>query len=127
MDARATWIAIHGLTSFSFDRTSTRTDTTDFIADGVDTGEIMSRGASSKIEGFFLEDSTKARDPGQAAVETFAEAVGAASVGDFRFTSPNGKVYVYSATVDMDPIAGGNNDKTKWGASLIRSGALTVT
>ena len=127
-DARVTWTAVHGLTTFAFSKSSTRTDTTDFVADGIETGEIMARGASCKLDGFFLEDSTKARDPGQAAVETFNEATGAASVGDFRLTSPNGKLYVFSATVEQgDMASGNNNDKTKWAVTLTRSGALTIT
>ena len=127
-DARATWTNIKGLHTFAFSRTATRTDTTDFVADGTETNEIMARGANCKVDGFFLEDSTKARDPGQAAVETFAEATGSGSVGDFRFTSPNGKIYIFSGTVELnDSMSGGNNDKTKWSFTVTRSGALSIT
>lgn len=126
-DGGSTWIPVLGITMFSFDRSSTRTDTTDFTADGIETGEVMARSATCKFEGFFMEDlATKARDAGQAAVETFAEAVGAPSVGNYRLTSPGGKLYSFAATVDMDPITGGNNDKAKWGATMTRTGPLTV-
>jgi len=61
-------------------------------------------------------------------VETFAEATGSGSVGDFRFTSPNGKIYIFSATVELnDSMSGGNNDKTKWSFTATRSGALSIT
>jgi hypothetical protein len=127
-DGRGTWTTINGINKFSFGRSSSRTDTTDFTADGIETGEIMQRGASLKLEGFFLEDlATKARDAGQAAVETFAEVVGPASVGDFRLTSPGGKVYTFSGTVELGDYSGGNNDKTPWSATITRSGALTIT
>lgn len=127
IDARATWTQIKGINKFGLDRTSVRTATEDFLNDGVESGEIMARGAAAKLEGFFLEDSTGARDPGQLNVETYSEATGAASVGDFRFVSPNGKTYTFSATVDLASVGGGNNDKTTWGADLIRSGALVIT
>jgi len=127
LDARATWTQVKGLTKFGFARKASSTDTTDFTDDGQEKSEIMSRGADCKLEGFFLEDSTGARDPGQANVETYADAVGAASVGDFRLTSPNGKKYTFSASVEINDIGGGNNDKTSWGATLHRVGALAIT
>ena len=127
IDARATWTQVKGVNKFSLDRTSVRTPTEDFLNDGIETGEIMARGAAAKLEGFFLEDTSNGtRDPGQLNVESLSETTGAASVGDFKFVSPGGKTYTFSATVDLDPWGGGNNDKTTWGASLIRSGALLI-
>jgi hypothetical protein len=126
IDGRATWTQIKGINKFSLDRNSVRTDTSDFLNDGVESGEIMARGAAAKLDGFFLEDSTGARDPGQLNVETFSETTGAASVGDFRFISPNGKSFTFSATVDLNPWGGGNNEKTTWGAALIRTGAMVT-
>ena len=53
----------------------------------------MERGLEFTIAGHHLEDAlTGDRDPGQAAVETLARAVGLAATGSFRVTSPGGNV-----------------------------------
>lgn len=126
-DGGVTYINIKGLTKFAFGRSSTRTDTTDFTADGIETGEIMARGAHMKVEGFFLEAADKTRDPGQAALETFADLVGTASVTYMRLTSPSGTIYKFQATVEIGDYSGGNNDKSAFSATLTRTGALTIT
>ena len=125
-DGGTTWVPILGLKTFTLGESSTKTDTTDYEADGEETHEVMSRTGSLKLEGFFLEDSTGARDPGQAAVEAFGRAVGSASIGDFKATSPSGKLYTFSGSVDIGDEGGDNNAKTSFSATISRSGGQTL-
>lgn len=118
------WTQIGGLTSFSLGHTSEKTPTTDFDSGGRSEHQVMERGGSITIEGRFLEDPANGtRDAGQAAVETLGDAVGNASLGTFRFTSPGNTAKTRKASVDLGDQGGGNNDKTSWSATLEFSGA----
>ena len=78
------------------------------------------------LSGFWLEDvSDGSRDPGQAAVETLAKAVGLASLGQFRITSPGGNTITFLASAEVTLFGGGNNDPASWQAALTVSGDVT--
>ena len=86
----------------------------------------MERGLEFTIAGHHLEDAlTGDRDPGQAAVETLARAVGLAAMGRFRVTSPGGNVDSFLASAEVTTAGGGHNDPAAWSAKLTISGAVT--
>ena len=121
------WTAIGGIDEFGLAKSATKTDTGDFDSNGKSEHNVMERGGSIALKGFFLEDlATKARDAGQAAVETLAEAVGSASLGQFKFVSPAATGKIAMASVELDDVGGGKNAKTSWGCTLEFSGAVTV-
>jgi hypothetical protein len=123
-EAVPVWTQIGGLTSFTIDRNDEETDTTDFDSGGLEEHHVMQRGKTIGLEGFYLEDpADESRDPGQAAVEALAEAVGAASLKQFRFQSPAGNGRVAKFSAKLGTVGGGNNDKTSWAVELKRSGA----
>lgn len=120
----STFVEIGGINSFTIEHDQVEADTTDFNSDGNEEHEIMQRGKSLSLEGFFLEDeSAGTRDAGQEAVETLAEATGSASLGTFRFTSPGGTAKSGQFSASLGGTGGGHNDKTSWSVTLKRSGA----
>ncbi len=125
----AVWTEVGGLETWSPSFSQNDADTTDFASAGMQEHLIMSRGYELTVEGFFLEDvASGARDAGQAAVETLALAVGLASLGEFRVTSPGGTVYTFDASAAIGNAGGGGKDDvSKWSATLTRSGATTIT
>lgn len=125
--ALPTWVQVGGVTSFTIGRDAEEVDTTDFDSNGIEEHQVMQRGKTITLEGFYLEDpASKGRDAGQTAVETHADEVGVASLKQYRFTSPalTRKVALFSAKVG--DVGGSNNDKTSWGVELKRSGAEAV-
>ena len=120
-----TWVEVGGLNTITFGREAAEVDTTDNDSAGADEHEVMSRGKTITIEGRFLEDTSNGtRDTGQARVETLADAVGASSLGKFRFTSPGGTAETWAtASVQLGDVGGGHTDKTSWAATIKRSGA----
>jgi hypothetical protein len=125
-EAIPAWTEIGGLNTFEISREHEETDTTDFASAGAAEHEVMQRGRSIKVEGFFLENADSTRDAGQQAVEDLADAVGAASRKQLRVSSPNGKTFTQKVSAAIEPVGGGNNDKTSWGATFKRSGTTTV-
>lgn len=118
---------IGGINTMTIGREATDTDTTTFDSAGQAEHEVMERGRTLEVEGFFLEDTSDGtRDPGQEAVETLADAVGAESLQDIRITSPGGSTWTHKMSCELGDQGGGNNDKTSWSASFTRSGATTT-
>lgn len=117
------YVEIGGLMEFTLSRTSKDVETTDFDSDGDAESEKMERGKSITAKGFYKEDASGNQDTGQAEVEEVADLKGAASLRDFRITSPNGAVWEWSAHFEIGDVGGGNNDKTSWGFTAVRSGA----
>ena len=121
------WTQIGGLTSIGIGRNDVDEDTTDFDSGGLEESEIMQRGKTITLSGRFLEDPANGdRDAGQEAVEAHAEAVGAASKDQYRFTSPGGTGKIAFFTAKITEVGGGNNAKTSWGVELKRTGAESV-
>lgn len=120
------WTPIGGLNSLTPSPTTNRADTTDFDSNGVAEHLVMERGLEFTISGHHLEDAlTGDRDPGQAAVEVLARAVGLAALGSFRVTSPGGNVDAFLASAEVTPAGGGHNDPAAWSAKLTISGAVS--
>lgn len=121
------WTEVKGLNSLTFNKSKNDADTTDFKSAGNAEHIVASRSRSVTLEGFYLEDpADKARDAGQAAVETSAEAVGVASLKQYRITTPAGTLRTFSASVNVGGTGGGNDDPTSWSAELTVSGTVTV-
>lgn len=120
-----TWTDINGMNTFTKSEDGKDTDTTTFSSEGEAESEIMERSKSMKWEGFRLLDaSTGATDPGQALVETLAQQVGTASLGQVRWASPGDTTWeVWTCNATMGDVGGGNNDKTSWSVTVTRSGA----
>ena len=123
-----TFIEIKGLKSLGFDNEKTDADTTSFDEDGAKSHIVASRGSKLSLEGNFLEDQTNgSRDPGQQAVEDLAELIGPASLGNFRLTSPGGKMRNFIASANVSGIGGGTDDPTGWKADITVSGKIIKT
>jgi hypothetical protein len=116
------YVEIGGLTEFTISRSSKDVETTDFDSNGNSEGEKMERGKSITCKGFYKEDASN-QDAGQAEVEEVADAKGTTSLRNFRITSPGGDITIWSAHFEIGDVGGGNNDKTSWGFTAVRSGA----
>jgi hypothetical protein len=124
-DIGATPTQIKGLTSFKVSDTNKTADTTTFEDAGRDTHIVVSRGQTITLEGYFLEDASKVRDPGQQAVETLAKAVGTASLDTLKITSPGGKTWTAQVSAKLGDRGGANDDPTSWGVEFTVSGSIT--
>jgi len=123
-----TYVAIGGLNTFTLGRDSEDFDTTTYGSGGYAESQIMQRSKNLKLEGFRLVDpTTGVLDPGQAAVEALAEAVGDASLGSFRFAAPGDTTWeIWTANCELGDQGGGNNDKVSWSVTFTRSGPSTT-
>lgn len=124
----ATPVDIKGLNSLTHSPSSTDAETTDFDSEGRSEHMKAERGEQWTLAGFKLEDVlTGDPDPGQAAVEALANAVGLDSLGQFQITSPGGNIATFYASVEVTRPGGGNNDAATWQAVLRVSGETTYT
>lgn len=120
------FIQVKGLNSLTHSPSSTDADTTDFDDQGHETHLKAARGESWTLAGFRLEDvANGVRDPGQAAVEEIAQAIGLDSLATFKITSPGGNSIVFRATAEVTLPGGGNNDAAAWQATVKVSGKST--
>jgi hypothetical protein len=123
------WTEILGLDSWSRTQNATDADTTTFDDAGWESHMKIRRSYDIGLTGKFIEDTSDgSRDPGQEAVEAWALQMGAASVKEFRITSPGGTVAFFEATCSTAGAGGGSDaDPTKWEASIKTSGSVTVS
>ena len=124
--AAPVWVAVKGLNSLTHSPSSADAETTDFDSNGRAEHMKAERGDSWTLAGFKLEDVTTGdEDPGQAAVEALAKALGLVSLGQFRLTSPGGNTATFMASAEVTTAGGGNNDAAAWQATVKCSGAIT--
>ena len=123
--ATPAWTPVEGLTTLGFSAEMGERDTTDFDSGGWLEHVVSNRGRGLNLEGYYQEDDTGARPEGQEAVDALGEKIGAASIGEFRLTSPNGKGIEFKASSNPIEQGGGNDDNTSWGAELKVSGKPT--
>lgn len=124
------WTAIGGLNSLTHSPSTERADTTGFDENGRPTHIVAQRGDSWDLAGHALLDVAavgEGKDPGQLAVETLAQAIGAAAEGRFRITDPAGNRLEFSGTVELTRPGGGHNDAANWAASIEVTGAPAYT
>lgn len=125
-EASPVWTKINGIDTLTFGGDKEDADDTDFNSQGWNEHMVVERSKSLTLEGKYLEDpDTGDRDPGQEAVEDLGEKIGYDSLGQFRLTSPGGKIRIFKASVNIGDIGGGHNDKTSWSAELTISGPIT--
>ena len=121
----ATYTEIKGLTSFQLNSSKNDADTTTFDDDGWQSHIVASLSKSVSFDGLFDESAVGVRDAGQAAVEALADAMGDYSIGDFKMTTPGGKAFTMSGSVNITSIGGGNDDPSSWGFELTLTGKIT--
>ncbi len=113
------YVDINGINSISVSQNKTEVETTDFESAGWGEFLIAARGNTVTLEGFWLEDeSTGARDPGQAAVEASAKLFGASGLSTYRLTSPGGNTMTFSAAAEVEGPGGDHNAAASWKVSL---------
>ncbi len=125
-EAAPVWAAIENKLTVEHTPATTRADVTDCDSDGADENRVTSRGHTFAFGYHRKEDAASGdRDPGQEALETAAQAVGAASLTQYRISSPGGNTLTFSATTQVKEIGGGHNDHIKAEAELVVSGDIT--
>lgn len=122
------WTAVTGLISWSNSPTTVRANTQTWEDQGRQNAYVSSRGDSFTLTGRRQEDPvTGARDPGQEAVEAWAQEIGPASQKPFRITSPGGNIIAFDATAEVTRGGGGEDDASTWQVQLTASGIITDT
>jgi hypothetical protein len=120
-----TWVAVGGLNSWGHSPKANDADTTTFDDAGRMSHMKASRGDEFTLSGLYKEDvDTGERDPGQEAVEAWANVIGVAATKEFRITSPGGTAKKFQSSATVTIGGGGNDDATKWEAALVVDGAI---
>lgn len=124
-NSSSVFVDVGGINTFTFGGGKTDADTTGFDSEGWGEHLVAQRGRTLTIGGFFLEDETGTRDPGQAVIDELANKIGAEAIGDFKLTTPGGKVWEFSGSVEPADVGGGTNDVTSWGATITVTGQVS--
>ncbi|HLT68571.1 MAG TPA: hypothetical protein VKZ72_00310 [Acidimicrobiales bacterium] len=121
------WVPIAGIDTFSHTPTTNRADTRHFEDGGRLRHWVASRGDQFTLSGKRQEDpDTGDRDPGQEAVEAWAQEVGPGSIKQFRITSPGGNVLTFEASAEVTLFGGGNDDPASWQVVIEVSGPISA-
>lgn len=127
-DAAPTWVEVKGLTTWAHAPQSTNADRQTWEDQGRMRHWVMSRGDQFTITGRRQEDTTDgSRDPGQEAVESWAQGVGPDSIKQFRITSPGGTTKTFDASAEVTFGGGGENDANTWQAQITVDGDITTS
>lgn len=120
------WTDIKGVNSWSHTPTGNDADTTTFDEDGRLSHMKASRGDAFTLDGLYLTDvDTGERDPGQAAVSVWADAIGPDSLKQFRITVPDGTTLTFLASATTTQGGGGKDDPAAFSIAITASGAVT--
>lgn len=127
-DASPTWVQVKGINNHSWSETKNDADTTDYDNDGWLAHIPASRGKSVTLSGYYMEDGTPGgtRDPGQAAAETWANAMGPNGIRKFKVTTPGNTTIIGSASAKVSLGGGGNDDASGWELEVTYSGQVTI-
>jgi hypothetical protein len=125
--ASPSWTPIGGINQWSHSPAANDADTTDFDDNGRMAHMKASRGDEFTLTGLYLEDDAVAntRNAGQLATEVVANAVGPASIAQFRITSPAGNVRTFLASATVTTGGGGNDDPNSWEVTLKVTASIT--
>lgn len=120
------WVQVKGLNSWTHAPQSTDADTTTFDENGRQSHLKASRGDQFTLAGLALEDpDTAAQDPGQEAVEAWADEIGTDSIKRFRITTAAGRVIgPFNASATVTRGGGDKNAPSSWTAAIVVSGPL---
>ena len=121
------FVAIGGITGFTFGASKTDADITTFDSEGSNEHLVASRSRTLSVEGKYMETTLGVSDVGQARIEVLAAAIGAASIADFKLKSPGGAIRTFKGSVKLGDIGGENDDATSWGFEITVSGPVTRT
>lgn len=122
------WTPIGGLDTWGHKPTKSDADSTTFDDDGRKSHFVASRGDEFSLTGKYKEDHEGgARDAGQEAIETLGNAIGIDSLKQFKVTSPGGTEKKFMASAVVTIGGGGNEDSSKWEATLTVDGTITTT
>lgn len=120
------WTKIQGLSTITFTFNNTTADTNDFDSNGWESHLVAMRSLEIALEGqAVLDATTKAPEPGQAAVELSSRLVGYEAFADYQVTLPSGATITVSASSTCTPFGGGVSDASKWTANLKVNGEPT--
>lgn len=119
------WLEILDLSKWGHTPKANDADTTTFRDAGRMSHMKASRGDSFTLTGLAQEDPDNGdQDPGQEAVEAWADEIGPDSVKEFRISTPGGQVRTFDATATVTFGGGGNDDANTWEAELTVTGAI---
>lgn len=125
-EATPTWTPIKGLSSIVPSFSGTDANTKDFDSNGWDSHLKAGRGMTVECSGFRLENNeTGERDPGQEAVEVYAQAIDHPSVAkQFRIVrrADDTVYYRFFASASCTPFGGGADDASTWSATIVCNG-----
>jgi hypothetical protein len=122
------WIEVAAINTWSHSPSANDADTQTFDDNGRMRHMKMSRGDEFTLSGLYKEDPDNGnRDAGQEACEAWAALTGAASLKQFRITSPGGTVKTFLATAVVTSGGGGNDDPSAWECTVTVSGAITTS
>lgn len=117
------FIPIGGVKECSQSPKTVQAETTDYDSGGHPEHLVAERGVEFGLKGHHLEDVANGqRDPGQARMEVLAAAMGLASIGTFRWTSPGGNIDTFDGSVEVTGPGGDNNAIASWEAKITVSG-----
>lgn len=120
-----TWVEVDGITSATINKAENEetADTTTYGSDGEYEHEIMQRGGSLSLEGFYYDDDGE-QDDGQGVCSEMATRKAEESLGEVRMRYPSWTDWVvWTCTFSEGEIGGANNDKASWNMTIGRSGA----
>lgn len=121
------WTEVKGINTWSHAPASADADTTTFDDEGRRSHMKASRGDAFTLTGLYQEDPADgSRDPGQEAVEAWADELGPDSLKQFRITSPGGTTKTFLASAQVTTGGGGNDAATAWSVAITVSGAITT-
>jgi hypothetical protein len=124
--AGGSYTQILGLNTISHAPSSVTTDVTDFQSAGHAEHIMAQRGDEWTLSGHVLMDIVAGtRDPGQALVETLAQAVGVHAQETFQIANPGGHTITFKASAEVTLQSGGHNDASTWQVKLMVTGAVT--
>jgi hypothetical protein len=122
------WTEVGGITQLDASQTATTVDGSTFDSDGWADDVTVRRAAMITLTGRALfDETTGAKDPGQAAIETLGALLGDDAKGAFKVSLPGGATYGFTATVgNVTPFGGGKDDLANFSAELRIQGAPVV-
>jgi hypothetical protein len=120
------WVPVVGINNLAHAPTTNRADTRHFGDGGRLKHWVASRGDTFTLTGLRQEDhDTGDRDPGQEAVEVWANQMGPDSIKQFRITTPGGNTLAFNASAEVTRFGGGNDDPSAWTVVVEVDGPIT--
>lgn len=121
------WVPVDGIRNLQHSPTTNRADTRHFGDGGRMKQWVVSRGDTFTLSGLRQEDpDTGDRDPGQEAVEAWANLMGPDSIKQFRITTPGGGTYTFMSSAEVTYMGGDLDSPASWQVVVEVDGAITA-